>query len=159
VYILAFVKRAQRALDRGKVAAMERCACFNLRKATRAVTQLYDELMRPAGLRATQFSLLTLIYGLGTVSISRLAEEAVMDRTTLARNLNLLEREGLIRVQPGQDARTREVSLTNSAHRKLAEALPYWERAQAHVVAKLGPERVDRLLASLAAAVAAAQET
>ena len=137
--------------------AIADCTCFNLRKAARAVTQLYDEALRPSGLRATQFSLLSVIGALGTVSISALAEEAVMDRTTLTRNLNLLEQDGLVRIEPGEDARVREVSLTPVAHRKLAKARRFWRKAQAHMIHTLGSGRVRRLLGDLSNAVGAAQ--
>jgi DNA-binding MarR family transcriptional regulator len=131
--------------------------CFSLRKAARAVTQVYDEILRPTGLRATQHSLLHVLQVAGTVSVSKLAELAVMDRTTLARNLDLLERERLVRVQPGADARVREVTLTDAARKRLAEALPYWEKAQAQVTSNLGAGRSDRLLSDLSATVSAAQ--
>lgn len=134
------------------------CTCFNLRKATRAITQLYDDILRPSGLRATQFSLLTVIRIMGKASITRVAEEAVMDRTTLARNLDLLEKQGLIRIQAGEDARVREVLLTSIGRDSLAAAFPYWKKAQALVAENLGTGRLNRLLADLSAAVAAAQE-
>jgi DNA-binding MarR family transcriptional regulator len=118
---------------------------------------MYDEFLRPSGLRATQFSLLMLIRGLGPIRITDLAEEAVMDRTTLKRNIELLEREGLVRIQPGSDARVREVSLTAAAAERLAEALPLWHRAQAHVTRELGRGRAARLLADLSATVATAE--
>jgi DNA-binding MarR family transcriptional regulator len=144
--------------ERGRLDDPRNCLCFNLRKATRAVTQVFDDVMRPTGLRATQHSLLHVIQLSGTVSISTLAERAVMDRTTLARNLDLLEREGLVRIQPGEeDARVREVTLTAAATKKLAMALPYWEKAQAQVTERLGLGRSDRLLSDLFATVAAAE--
>lgn len=139
-------------------AAIVDCTCFNLRKATRAVTQLYDEALRPSGLRATQFSLLSVVGAFGTVSISDLAEEAVMDRTTLTRNLSVLEQEGLIRIEPGEDARVREVSLTPAAVEKLAEARSYWAKAQAHMTDALGAPRVKRMLGDLSGAIGAAQQ-
>jgi DNA-binding MarR family transcriptional regulator len=148
--------RATSTSERAGLAAVQGCACFNLRKASRAVTQLYDEILRPTGLRATQLSLLTVIRLHGTVSITRLAEAAVMDRTTVARNLDLLEREGLVRIQPGEDARVREVTLTPAAHARLDAALPYWEKAQAEITRRMGSEGMDRLLLGLSAAVAAA---
>ena len=134
--------------------AVLRCACFNLRKAARAVTQMYDEFLRPSGLRATQFSLLMLIRGEGPIRITDLAERAVMDRTTLKRNVELLEREGLVRVEAGEDARVREVRVTAAAEERLARALPLWRRAQAHVTGELGHGRADRLLADLSATIA-----
>ncbi len=144
--------------EQAKAVEMAACTCFNLRKATRAITQLYDDSLRPSGLRVTQFSLLTAIWIMGEVSITRLAEEAVMDRTTLARNLDLLETQGLIRIQAGEDARVREVSLTPAGHGSLMAAFPYWKKAQALVTKNLGAGRVNHLLADLSAAVAAAQE-
>jgi DNA-binding MarR family transcriptional regulator len=142
---------------RSRLGDPRNCVCFNLRKAARAVTQIYDEILRPTGLRATQHSLLRVLQIAGTVSVSKLAELAVMDRTTLARNLDLLERERLVRVQSGADARVREVTLTDAAHKRLAAALPYWEKAQAQVTSRLGTGRSDRLLSDLSAAVSAAQ--
>lgn len=143
---------------RARLAAVQGCACFNLRKAARAVTQLYDEHLRPSGLRSTQFSLLAVLSLRGPLGISQLAEAAVMDRTTLTRNLELLQREGLVKVRaaPG-DARVREVSLTPAAQERLAAALPLWERAQAHVTGELGAPRSAQLLSHLSAAIAAAQ--
>jgi DNA-binding MarR family transcriptional regulator len=147
--------RAARAED--VQAAVLRCTCFNLRKAARAVTQLYDEFLRQSGLRVTQFSLLMLIRGMGPIRITDLADKAVMDRTTLKRNVELLEREGLVRITPGRDARVREVSLTSAAEERLMEALPLWRRAQAHVTDRLGQGRADRLLSDLSAAIDTAE--
>ncbi len=138
-------------------AAVQQCTCFNLRKAARAVTQYYDEVLRPSGLRATQFSLLMVLRAAGTLSMTELADMAVMDRTTLKRNLDLLERERLVRVRAGEDARVREVSLTDAAVQRLDAALPYWEAAHSRVTGKLGRGRSERLLADLAAAVEAAR--
>jgi DNA-binding MarR family transcriptional regulator len=143
-------------LDTPLLLEAQGCACFNLRKATRAVTQLYDDALRPAGLRCTQFSLLTLLKASGTVAMTRLAEAAVMDRTTLARNLEVLDREGLVRIRPGEDARVREIELTRAGVAKLKEAFPLWREAQRTVREGLGPGRLSRLLADLSLAVDAA---
>lgn len=153
VYILLFMIPTDRHPATDIQAAVLRCTCFNLRKAARAVTQMYDEFLRPSGVRATQFSLLMLIRGLGPIRLTELAEKAVMDRTTLKRNLELLQREGLVRVAPGDDARVREVSLTAAAEKRLGVALPLWRRAQAHITQELGEARSDRLLRDLSAAV------
>jgi DNA-binding MarR family transcriptional regulator len=140
-----------------RFAQVRHCACFNLRKATRAVSQYYDLLLEPSGLRITQFSLLAVIRLLGSASISQLAEAAVMDRTTLARNLEVLAREKLVRIRPGSDARVREVSLTRAARLKLDAAFPLWETAQTQMAERLGAERMQRMAGDLSAAVAAAQ--
>jgi len=125
------------------------CACFNLRKTARAVTQLYDEALRPSGLRCTQFSLLIAATRLEPVTVTHLAEIAVMDRTTLARNLRPLEKEGLMNVTPGDDQRTRIVTVTPRGKEVLSQAFPLWEKAQARVVNGLGLERWKSLQANL----------
>lgn len=144
--------------ERVKAAELASCTCFNLRKATRAVTQVYDDIMRPSGLRVTQFNLLSVIWIMQTVTITRLSEEAVIDRTTLARNLDLLKQQGLVRIEAGEDARVREVSLTTAGYDSVTAAFPYWKKAQAVVTKNLGAGRVDRLLADLSAAVTATQK-
>ena len=133
------------------------CTCNNLRKAARAVTQYYDGALRPAGIRATQFSLLSAIREFGTVSIGTLAEESVMDRTTLTRNLKLLEDEGLVTIAAGEDARVREVSLTPAAQEKLGVAIRYWRKAQLQMATRMGNDGVRHLLRALSGAVEAAR--
>ncbi len=130
-----------------------RCACFNLRKAARAVTQAYDAALEPSGLRATQFSLLAAVAALGAPSVGGLAEAMVMDRTTMTRNLRPLERQALIALTAGADRRVRHVELTAEGRRRLDDALPLWRSAQLRLVEGLGPGRWDRLLGDLRAAV------
>ena len=133
---------------------MEReCACLNLRRAARAVTQLYDEALRPAGLLATQFPLLSVSARLGRPTVSQLAEVLVMDRTTLTRNLKPLERDGLLRTAPGRDRRVREVLLTKKGQKVLLAAYPFWRQAQARVARGLGRARMKHLIAGLTATV------
>jgi DNA-binding MarR family transcriptional regulator len=138
-------------------AQVRHCACFNLRMASRAVTQYYDQVLEPSGLRITQFSLLAVIQLVGAASISQLADATVMDRTTLARNLEVLAREKLVRIRPGSDGRVREVSLTRAARLKLDAAFPLWEKAQTEMAERLGAERMERMSADLSAAIRAAQ--
>lgn len=135
------------------------CTCFNLRKASRAITQLYDQVLQPSGLLATQFTLLVAISVAGSATVTRLAQELVMDRTTLTRNLKPLERQGLIEIEPGQDQRTRVVSLTDKGHKALARAIPLWEQAQAHIVEGLGQSRWSALLSDLSDTVLLAHKT
>lgn len=131
------------------------CACFNIRKAARAVTQFYDDALRSSGLRTTQFSILAVTGRLGRMSVTRLAEQTVTDRTTLTRNLKLLEKQKLIQVGPGQDRRAREVTLTGRGRAALAAAYPLWKEVQSRVARSLGPQRLDRLLSDLRATVRA----
>lgn len=133
----------------------DRCACLHVRQASRAVTQFYDEALRPVGLRSTQFILLAALRLVGPVSITVLAEELVMDRTTVSRNIDLLEDEGWVARSRGQDARVREVRLTGAGDRKLERAYPRWKEAQEKVEQALEREGFDRLLQGLDRAVEA----
>ena len=130
------------------------CACFNVRKAARAITQLYDDVLRPSGLRVTQFSILAVTRRLGPVTVTRLAEETVTDRTTLTRNLKVLSQQKLVRIVPGDDRREREVSLTDRGRAALAQAYPMWKDVQAQVAQRLGRERFRRMLSDLRDTVA-----
>ena len=114
------------------------CAFFNLRKASRLMGQAYHRYLQPSGLTNTQFTLLAMTSSRGPISITELAHELGMDRTTLTRNLRLVEREGLVEVTAGRDARTRDVRLTAKGHKTLNDAIPLWEEAQTRVVEALG---------------------
>lgn len=131
------------------------CTSFNLRKAARIVAQVYDQYLQPSGLKSTQFSLLKVASGRGPLSISDLAEELVMDRTTLTRNLKPLERDGLVEVVAGKDARTRNVRVTPQGLKTLKKALPLWEAAQVSVIGELGQTRSRSLLREIHALVQA----
>ena len=125
------------------------CACFNMRKATRNLTQYYDAALNPVGLRGTQFSLLVNIAAEEGISISLLAEKMIMDRTTLTRNLRPLEKSEYVVMGHGSDRRMRTISLTESGRNKLAEAMPLWQQAQDFVINQLGSDRTERLLSDM----------
>ena len=122
------------------------CACFNLRKAARSVTQMYDEALRPAGVRGTQFALLMAVQMVGPLTVNQLADSVVMDRTTLSRNLKLIENQGLVSIEPGKDKRERMVNLTPAGEAVLEKSYPYWENVQADIVNKMGLNEFERLL-------------
>jgi DNA-binding MarR family transcriptional regulator len=125
------------------------CACFKVRKAARAVTKLYEEALRPIGLRATQFSLLMATRVTGPVTVVKLAQITVMDRTTLTRNLQILEKRRLIEINPGKDRREREVTLTALGMEILTQAVPLWEEAQDRVRQGLGEDKMRHLMDNL----------
>jgi len=129
------------------------CACANLRRAARAVTQVFDEALAPSGLRTTQFTLLVTNRLMGESTINELAERMAMDRTTLSRNLKPLARNGLLEVRPGEDGRTRLVQITSAGERALEEAYPLWQQAQRETVSALGEERYEALLGDVAKVV------
>jgi DNA-binding MarR family transcriptional regulator len=130
------------------------CACFNLRKSARAVTQFYDRILKPSGLRGTQFTLLAAIAMNESMNISNLAQALVMERTTLTRNLRPLERQGLIKISRGEDQRSREVTLATEGSQRLAAALPLWSQAQDRLQKGLGLQRLRHLLDDLELTVA-----
>jgi DNA-binding MarR family transcriptional regulator len=121
------------------------CTCSRLRRAARAVTQLYDDALEPVGLRVTQFSLLRTLQRHGTLTIGDLATRNLLDRTALSRNLDPLAERKLLAIVPGRDARKREVTLTRQGIAALAAAAPHWERAQREVNRRVGRERLDGL--------------
>src|SRR5262245_23110545 len=106
------------------------CACFNLRKAARAVTQIYEAALEPSGLKATQISLLVALAVRGSLPLTRLADVLVLDRTTLTRNLMPLKKKGWVASERGPDRRERYVALTRDGRAALERALPLWHAVQ-----------------------------
>ncbi len=133
----------------------ESCLANALRRADRAAMQYYDEALRPFGLKMTQMSLLVALRLTEPATVRKLASTMVLDRTTLTRNLGALERQGLVAVAPGEDRRTRQVSLSRKGHALLAKAYPQWRKAQARVERRIGTDRTHRLVAELAGTVEA----
>jgi DNA-binding MarR family transcriptional regulator len=125
------------------------CACGRLRRASRALTQLYDDVMAPSGLRVTQFSLLRMLARENRARISDLAQRLLLDRTALSRTLEPLAKRGLVSIVPGRDARTREVTLTRRGERAMRAAEPHWQRAQLRVASLLGAGKLESLLTAL----------
>ena len=117
------------------------CACFDLRRATRAVSRMYDDFLRDEGLNVTQFSLLRLIYVEKELSISTLGRYMVMDRTSITRALAPLERDGLIHSRSGADKRIRIVSVTNKGRKLVDDAEPKWRQAQEALIETIGEGR------------------
>jgi DNA-binding MarR family transcriptional regulator len=134
-------------------ASPEFCTCLAIRQAARHVSQYYDQHLAPSGLRITQFSILSKLKSGGPLTINRLAEVMVMDRTTLGRNILPLQRDGLIAVAQGTvDRRSKELRLTDVGLERLDKAWPYWAVAQAGFDAAFG-SREDSELRALMRAV------
>ena len=131
------------------------CACASLRRTARVVTQLYDTELQGTGLRVTQFTLLQALEQMGAGSQGALGRLLALDATTLSRSLPPLERAGWIRAAAGRDRREVRWSLTPAGRRRLASALPAWERAQERLCTAL-PARYWRMLTEDLAAVGAA---
>src|SRR5207249_236102 len=114
------------------------CVCSTLRMVSRAVTQLYDDILRPSGLRVTQFSILGAIARLGDANLRQLEHTLAIDQTTLTRSLKLLERNGAIDRVPHPDGRIKAMTLTSKGRKALEGARPLWARAQDRVLRELG---------------------
>jgi DNA-binding MarR family transcriptional regulator len=146
-------------IDEARLAEMARtCACFNFRKASRSVTQLFDQILAPTGLRSTQLVILITGQLLGPSSIARLARELVMDRSTLTRNLKPLMNMGLMRFSQG-NGKQKSVEVTIEGQAALIRSAPYWERAQSHLVNRFGPDAWNRIMNDLAAIVEATRSS
>jgi DNA-binding MarR family transcriptional regulator len=131
------------------------CNCFALRSAARHISQFYDQFLAPVGLRGTQFSILAKLNRLGPMTINALADEMVMDRTTLGRNVLPLERDGLIAIAPSAaDRRAKELRLTKTGEKRLQQALTAWSHAQERFETSFGVKRAAELRAMLRAATA-----
>jgi DNA-binding MarR family transcriptional regulator len=113
--------------------ACRTCACSALRRASRAVTQHYEKHFRGSGLRATQFTILATLAQTGPLSISELSDQLGLDRTTLSRNLRLIEDKGWIGALGNDDQRVRKMGLTPNGIKKASAGLAFWERADASV--------------------------
>jgi len=114
------------------------CAALRARMAARNVTRIFDEALRPLDLKVTQFTLLVAVRQGRPESIAQLADALAMERTTLTRNLRLLEKRGLLEVGPEGYRRARHLKLTEAGAVKLAEALPIWRATQDRIVGRLG---------------------
>jgi len=128
---------------------LQNCACFNIRKSARVLTQQYDEALQFVGLRSTQFSILAMISRVEAITITELADSLLMDRTTLTRNLRPLEKQNLVKTVPGEDRRTRIISISKIGLSKLKEAIPLWKQVQQTFIDYMGASRFKHLLGEL----------
>jgi len=115
----------------------------------RAVTQVYDDALRPVGLRVTQFSLLARAASMGPVESWRLSEALGLDKTTFSRNLRPLGRRRLISTEAGEDRRTKLVRVTPAGEKLLQEAAASWRSVQASFRKRLRAGEFDRMLRQL----------
>jgi len=126
------------------------CVCANLRKKTRVVTQLYDKLLQPTGLKVTQYSMLANINQQQSVSISQLGDILLLDQTTITRNINVLKQNGYVNItKDPQDARTKIITLTKKGVEKLNEAAPIWEDIQERIINDIGLEKYEHFYETL----------
>jgi len=125
------------------------CTWFNIRRASRAITQYFDNYLRPYGIRVTQGNILGILHFKGESSITELAEFLFMDRTTLTRNIKPLHRKGLLSVNSGSDKRTKILTITDKGSELIQKVFPHWKEANQHFIKGMGGknwnELIDRL--------------
>ena len=129
--------------------SVKNCACFNVRRTSRAITQFFDAEVRRQGIRPTQTPILGALQAKNGWSMAELSEWLGMDRTTLVRNLRPLQRDGLVRAKGGGRGGHVALEITEKGRAALAKALPAWRSAQDKVVAILGPERWSAIISDL----------
>lgn len=127
------------------------CICVSLRKASRKLTARYDEALAPAGINLAQFSLLRNVDRHGPVSLTGLSQITELDRSTLGRNVRVLERMGLCVTAPSADKREASIALSAEGKRTLDGAVPLWQTAQDTIHGKIGAQGAAQLEALLGA--------
>jgi DNA-binding MarR family transcriptional regulator len=120
--------------------------CGSFRRTSRALTQFYEEALRPLGLRATQLTILQVLSRTGALSQGHLSEILAMDSTTLTRTLRIMRRHDWIAERRGEDRRERRLSLASRGQAQLDRAMPVWEKVQARLRAQLGKQAFENLL-------------
>ncbi|ANW05755.1 hypothetical protein LMTR13_21715 [Bradyrhizobium icense] len=116
------------------------CFCLASRQAARKITRLYDSYMQESGIRITQFTILSQLMLRGEMPIGRLAGILGMERTTLTRNLAVLEQQKWISIKAGDDPRARMISITRQGRNVVRRSFPFWSKAQAHLSRLLGAD-------------------
>jgi DNA-binding MarR family transcriptional regulator len=128
------------------ISACKACLCQASRQAARAITSAYDKRLRPHGLRVTQFTILANLMLRGPTALSELAQKMGLERTTLTRNLALLETRGWVTIRPGDsDSRTRIISVTETGRSLVHAAYPDWAKAQEQASGLIGDMGVRAL--------------
>lgn len=128
------------------------CICTLSRRCARSLTDIYDRALAPSGLKVTQYSLLRAIGRLERPNLTSIAKAAGLERSTLGRNLRVLEKSGLVTLSSGEDERTRVATLTDKARKALRLAEPRWQRVQERMASTL-PYDAQKHLTEISAAL------
>lgn len=121
------------------------CFCLQLRKATRKIGARYDAALAPVGINIAQFSLLRTIARRQPISLTELGRKLELDRSTMGRNVRVIEKMGLVELGRGDDQREATVALSERGHEVLRAAEPLWARCQDEVGQRLGADRLELL--------------
>ena len=127
----------------------DQCMVLKTRRAARAVTRRYNELLKPLGIQSTQASLLSSIYAGGFDSISDLADKMAIERSALTRNLKVLRDRGYITSDAEGRGRAQKVKLTKAGQNSVEKVAPLWIKAQDELRAELGTREWSKIQAAL----------
>lgn len=127
------------------------CFCILLRQAARKSSAVYDEALAPLGINVAQFSLLRKVARAGSISLTDLARKADLDRSTMGRNVKVLQRMGLVEPAESRDHREASIALTPEGEDLVRRGGPLWDKAQDEIEARLGADGVEQLQALLRA--------
>jgi DNA-binding MarR family transcriptional regulator len=136
----------------------ENCVCFNLRWVTRVMTNFFDAELRRHGIRATQSAILLAVKGRESWTMAELSEALGMERTTLVRNLQPLQRDGLVTADGGGRGGRVELAITSKGRKQIEKVMPAWRAAQSTAVKTLGEQRWSAILTDLETAAAALEK-
>jgi DNA-binding MarR family transcriptional regulator len=144
--VVVYIHNMKKQLD---LTSVQNCACFNVRRVSRAITQFYDAEMGRHSVRPTQSPILGALQAKNGWSMAELSEWLGMERTTLLRNLRPLQRDGLVRAKRGGAGGHMKLEITEKGRASLAKIIPAWRSAQDKVVAILGKERWSAIISDL----------
>jgi len=129
-----------------KYKQLTECSCNMMRKSARKITQFYENSLREADIKPTQFTILATLANTGPILLTQLADRLILERTGLTRNLNILERNAWIEIQPGEeDSRQRVISLSKKGYKQLDRTIPYWQKAQKSIAKDMGQDTITEL--------------
>lgn len=114
------------------------CMCGNVRMASRSLTSVYDDKLKPSGLRSTQLAVLWAVVAIGDGTVGKIANRIAMDNSSLTRTLKLLERDKFVALRAGRDRREKQVHATARGRKAFSLAMPLWQQAQTEVLKRLG---------------------
>jgi DNA-binding MarR family transcriptional regulator len=134
-------EKSSRAID----AITRTCIAVRLRLLNRVVTNLYDDALRPLGLKVSQLNVLVVTAKLGVAQPAQVCDLLQLDTSTLSRNVERMRAKRWLEVVPGEDARTQPFRLTAQGKRLLEKAVPAWEQAQKQAEELLGDEGITLL--------------
>ncbi len=124
------------------------CVAVRIRILNRVITSIYDESLRPFGIRSSQMNILVAISAFGATTANRLCKILYLDPSTLSRNVERMKKKGWLETVPSTDGRSRMIQTASEGLKILARAYPAWENAQANAQQLLGPATIEAVAAT-----------